>query len=89
MIAAQPGTTVYFTELDGEDELHTTHPVVAWDDEGYALIAGQDGRLVRVCDQPGFRALDWEYELWSQPRVAAPTRIPAKTSTTAAASPFA
>ncbi|PVB44272.1 hypothetical protein [Mycobacteroides abscessus] len=70
MIAAQPDTTAYFIERDGEDEVHIVQPVIAWDDEGYALIPGHDGRLVRALDGLGFRALDWEVDLWSQVRIS-------------------
>lgn len=38
---------------------HTTPPVIAWDDEGYALILGR-GRLVRANGEPGFIAIGWD-----------------------------
>lgn len=62
LIPAQPGTTATFDcpTKGGEPGFRYLSPVVAWDDEGHAMVPSEEGFLVSVLDcDDNFDSLDW------------------------------
>ncbi|MEU9657561.1 hypothetical protein [Streptomyces chartreusis] len=56
MIRATISYTACFAARDGYEAV--TQPVIAWDEQGWALIADHDtGRLVRAAQEPRFAGL--------------------------------